>query len=180
MQHVVLSTTCFFVLLVKSAARGSRLSFDDAAARAQRRHSERAPAFDNGDDMAVEQDNVYDYDDSATGGSATAADYSSAATTTARLGSSSSDDTAAAPAAPAAAAAVKAPGRSRFAALRTANDITVSAATAAALAKGGVSSSLIGVSTPADVAATYVPNLDFDGPRYTFGNTDGAAAEVRL
>jgi hypothetical protein len=129
--------------------------------------------------MAVEQDNGYDYDDSATGSGATAAaDYSAAASTTARLGSSGSDDTAAAP--PPAAAVVKAPRRSRFAALRTANDITVSAATAAALAKGGVSSSLIGVSTPADVAATYVPNLDFDGPRYTFGSTDGAAAEVRL
>jgi hypothetical protein len=176
---VISSTTCSFSL-VNSAARGSRLSFDDAAARAQRRHtSERAPAFDNGDDMAVEQDNGYDYDDSATGGATAAtADYSAAASTTARLGSSSSDDTAAA--APAAAAAVQAPGRSRFAALRTANDITVSAATAAALAKGGVSSSLIGVSTPADVAATYVPNLDFDGPRYTFGGTDGAAAQVRL
>jgi hypothetical protein len=172
-----------FCSCVGSAARGSRLSFDDAAARArqrtaaapQRRHNECAPAFgDNGDDMAVEQDNGYDYDDSA----AAATDYSAATTTTARLSSGSMATDSDSTAAPAPAAVPKAPGRSRFAALRTANDITVSAATAAALAKGGVSSSLIGVSTPADVAATYVPNLDFDGPRYTFG-TD-AATEVRL
>ena len=65
---------------------------------------------------------------------------------------------------------VKGPTRSRFASMRSSNDITVSAAAASALAKGNLSGLIkAGPSTAADVAATHVPSLDFDGPQYMFG-----------
>ena len=85
-------------------------------------------------------------------------------------GASSAEPSVAAKSEPATAATAPVPTRSRFASVKSSNEIKVSAAAAAALSKGVARDfSKAQPSTAADIAATYTPNLDFDGPQYMFG-----------